>query len=113
MLSCLEDNFCFGKRVPKHIFGTGADRLPHNLGLYARGTMTLGRLERVDLREYFRNEASDFTPWLSGAHNIDLLADEIGIGIQNVQTEASVGRFNVDILAEEENTGRKIIIESG
>ena len=74
--------------------------------------MTLGRLESVDLREYFRNEASDFTPWLAEPHNIDLLADEIGIGIQNVQTEASVGRFNVDILAEEENTGRKIIIEN-
>jgi hypothetical protein len=72
--------------------------------------MTLGRFERVDLREYFSNEASDFTPWLSDPHNIDLLADEIGIGIQNIQTEASVGRFKVDILAEEENTSRKIII---
>ena len=44
--------------------------------------------------------------------NLSLLSDEIGIGIRLIQTEASVGTFNVDILAEEENTGRKIIIEN-
>ena len=32
--------------------------------------------------------------------------------IKLIQTEASVGKFNVDILAEEENTGRKIVIEN-
>jgi hypothetical protein len=40
------------------------------------------------------------------------LSGEIGIGIQLLKTEASVGGFNVDILAEEEGTGRKIIIEN-
>ena len=74
--------------------------------------MKLGKLTRVDLREYWKHEALDFTRWLAEPENIELLADEIGIGIQITQTEASVGRFNVDILAEEENTGRKIIIEN-
>lgn len=74
--------------------------------------MKLGKLARVDLREYWKHEAFDFTQWLSEQENIELLSDEIGIGIQVLQTEASVGRFNVDILAEEENTGRKIIIEN-
>ncbi len=41
-----------------------------------------------------------------------MLSDEIGIDITLVQTEVSVGKFNVDILAEEENTGRKIVIEN-
>jgi hypothetical protein len=40
------------------------------------------------------------------------LSDEIGVDITLIQTEASVGNFNVDILAEEENTGRKIVIEN-
>lgn len=74
--------------------------------------MKLGKLTRINLREYWRHEAFDFTRWLSEQENIELLSDEIGIGIQVLQTEASVGRFNVDILAEEENTGRKIIIEN-
>ncbi|HOO45694.1 MAG TPA: DUF4268 domain-containing protein [Deltaproteobacteria bacterium] len=75
-------------------------------------TGKLGKLEKVDLREYWKHEALDFTKWLSETENIELLADEIGIGIQITQTEASVGKFNVDILAEEENTGKTIIIEN-
>jgi hypothetical protein len=74
--------------------------------------MKLGKLSRVDLRQYWKHEAIDFTKWLAETHNIALLADELGIDIQVIQTEASVGRFNVDILAEEENTSRKIIIEN-
>ncbi len=75
--------------------------------------MRLGRLKRLNLREYWKHEALNFTKWLSEPENIALLSDEIGIGIEVIQTEASVGqRFNVDILAQEENTGRKIIIEN-
>jgi len=74
--------------------------------------MKLGRLNRVDLRGYWKHEALDFTRWLSEPENIEILSDEVGIGIQVTQIEASVGRFNVDILAEEENTGRKIIVEN-
>ncbi len=74
--------------------------------------MRLGTLKQVDLREYWKHEALDFTRWLSEEENIAILSDEIGIGIEVLQTEASVGRFNVDILAQEENTDRKIIIEN-
>lgn len=74
--------------------------------------MKLGTLKRIDLREYWKHEAFDFTKWLSEPENIVLLSDEVGIGIEVTQMEASVGRFNVDILAKEENTGRKIIIEN-
>lgn len=72
----------------------------------------LSKLEKVDLREVWKHEALDFTNWLAQPENLELLSDEIGIDISLIQTEASVGNFNVDILAEEENTGRKIIIEN-
>lgn len=72
----------------------------------------LGKLSKVDLRKAWKHEALDFTRWLSEDENLSLLSDEIGIDIKLIQTEASVGKFNVDILAEEENTGRKIIIEN-
>ena len=74
--------------------------------------MSLSKLEKVDLREVWKHEALDFTNWLASPENLELLSDEIGINITLIQTEASVGKFNVDILAEEENTGRKIIIEN-
>jgi hypothetical protein len=74
--------------------------------------MQLSKLEKVDLREVWKHEALDFTNWLAKKENLELLSDEIGIDIALVQTEASVGKFNVDILAEEENTGRKIVIEN-
>lgn len=74
--------------------------------------MNLSRLEKVDLREVWRHEAIYFTNWLAKPENLELLSDEIGIGISLIQTEASVGNFNVDILAEEEDTGKKIVIEN-
>ena len=74
--------------------------------------MKLGKLEKVDLREVWKHEASDFSSWLAEKDNLSLLSDEIGIDICLIQTEAKVGKFNVDILAEEENTGKKIVIEN-
>lgn len=40
------------------------------------------------------------------------MSDAIGLDISFLQTEASVGKISVDILAEEENTSRKIVIEN-
>lgn len=74
--------------------------------------MNLSKLEKVNLREVWKHEATDFTNWLAKPENLELLSDEIGINISLIQTEASVGKFNVDILAEEENTARKIVIEN-
>lgn len=74
--------------------------------------MQLSKLEKVDLREVWKHEALDFTNWLAKPENLDLLSDEVGIDISLIQTEASVGKFNVDILAEEENTGKKVVIEN-
>jgi len=73
--------------------------------------MNLGRIKKVPLREIWRHEALDFTKWLALEDNLALLAEEIGVGIQNAQTEVGVGKFAVDIFAEDES-GRKLIIEN-
>ncbi len=75
-------------------------------------TTTLGKLRKVDLREIWKHEALDFTNWLSNPDNLNILSKELGIQINPVQTEAGVGKFKVDMLAEEEGTGRKIVIEN-
>ena len=72
----------------------------------------LSKLTKMDLRDVWGYESSDFTNWLAQQENLDSLSEEIGIDIKLVQTEANVGRFNVDILAKEESSGRKIIIEN-
>lgn len=74
--------------------------------------MKLGKLEKHDLREVWKNEATDFTRWLAEEENLRLLGDELGLTIKLVRTEANVGDFNVDILAEDEETGKKIVIEN-
>lgn len=72
----------------------------------------LSKLSKVELRDVWNHEALDFTKWLALEENLSLLSGEIGVDIKLIQTEANVGRFNVDILAEEESSGRKIIIEN-
>jgi hypothetical protein len=72
----------------------------------------LGKLTRVDLREIWKNEEYDFSNWLAGEENLAQLSDEIGISIRLIEKEAGVGKYSLDILAEEEGTARKIIIEN-
>ena len=72
----------------------------------------LSKLNKVELREVWGHEATDFTNWLSQNENLSALGEEIGIDIKLIKTEASVGKFSVDILAEEESSGKKIIIEN-
>jgi hypothetical protein len=74
--------------------------------------MKLGNLEKVDLREVWKHEALDFTKWLSKEDNISLLLDEVGITAENIVTEDRAGNFNVDITADEIQTGKKIVIEN-
>jgi len=73
---------------------------------------TFGNLQQVDLREGWAHEAFDFTTWLVKSENLEMLSDEIGIEIAPIDSEVKTGRYSVDILAEEENTGRKLVIEN-
>jgi hypothetical protein len=73
--------------------------------------MKLGKFKKVALREIWKHEALDFTNWLALDENLELLSEVLETSLVNPQTEVGVGKFAVDILAEDEN-GHKVIIEN-
>ncbi len=71
----------------------------------------LGKMERVALREAWRNEATDFTPWLAEQDNLDALAEAIGLGeLALSATEHWVGDFKLDVLCTDGDD--QVIIEN-
>jgi len=73
---------------------------------------TLGRLERVNAREYWESEASDFTPWLARPDNIVLLGETIGLDLEVETIEKNVGPFRADILCRDTTTNHYVLIEN-
>lgn len=72
----------------------------------------LDQLKTVELRKVWPHEALDFTKWLSEEDNLNMLGSAVGIELELIETESSVGAFNVDIYAQEVGSGRKVIIEN-
>ena len=71
----------------------------------------IGQLENVNPQEIWDKEPK-FSQWLAKEENLQKLGDLIGIDMFPLETESSVGSFSADILAEEDGTGKKIIIEN-
>ena len=74
--------------------------------------MKLGKLEEVDIRELWKHEQYDFSEWLSKNENIELLNNEIGLTLTDIQKEVFVGTYRCDLVAKYEATGIKVIIEN-
>jgi hypothetical protein len=72
----------------------------------------LGKLKLIDLRSVWKNEEYDFSKWMSEQENFQLLCDELGFQLIVKETEASVGRYSVDLLATEDGTDNVAIIEN-
>jgi len=75
--------------------------------------MPLGRLEEVNLREVWKSEPYDFTPWLAEAENLQFLADSLELpGLQLVRTEHPVDSFSADIVCKVIDTDSFVLIEN-
>jgi hypothetical protein len=73
---------------------------------------TLGRLERVELRNIWTSEAADFTPWLARPENLVVLGETLGIDLELEAQEQSVGPFRADILCKDIDTGAWVLVEN-
>ena len=69
----------------------------------------IGKIERVSLREVWKNEAKDFTSWLFD--NIEALGEELDIDLTALEKEENIGSFSADIIAED-SSGQKVLIEN-
>ncbi len=74
--------------------------------------MALGRIEKVDLRDVWNNEATDFTPWLAQQENLDALSEVLGMDLETVAMEQFVGPFRADLLCKDAYTQATVLIEN-
>ncbi|HHB81248.1 MAG TPA: DUF4268 domain-containing protein, partial [Aliiroseovarius sp.] len=72
----------------------------------------LGRLQKVDLRDTWRTEDRDFTPWLAEEQNLTLLGDTLGIDLELEAVEQNVGPFRADILCKDTLSDRWVLVEN-
>jgi hypothetical protein len=70
----------------------------------------LGTLQTVPLRDVWKDEAKDFTPWLL-AHSEEL-SKAIGLDLDLQQSEFAVGKFSLDLIGVLEGTQDRVIIEN-
>lgn len=70
----------------------------------------LGRLEKINPREIWPDEARDFTPWLRD--NIQALSEALGLDLEIIETEGVVGDFWVDMVGKDLGSGRPVVIEN-
>lgn len=69
----------------------------------------IGKMEKVKLRDIWKNEAKDFSSWLYD--NLDVLSEELELKLTPIEKEKGIGTFSADILAEDIN-GETVIIEN-
>lgn len=70
----------------------------------------LGKIKNVDLRNIWKKEDKEFTPWLK--ENIDLLSEKLGIEVIDTQTEEKIGDFKLDIIGKDANTNKFVAVEN-
>ena len=73
-------------------------------------SVELGNLKTVEIRNLWKSEPGDFTPWL--ANNIERLSKILGKDLEVIKTEYAVGDFLADIVAQDLSTSRTVVIEN-
>lgn len=75
-------------------------------------TYDLGKLEKIDLRDIWISESSDFTPWLAREENLLTLGETLGLELELEAQEKAVGPFRADILCKDIGTNAWVLIEN-
>jgi hypothetical protein len=72
--------------------------------------MDFGQIQTVSIRDVWKGEATDFTPWLS--ENLSILSEKIGMDLELTTVEGDAGDFSADIVARDLSSNRTVVIEN-
>lgn len=72
----------------------------------------MGHLESVSLREFWQDEARDFTIWLAKKENLGILSDTLGMELELEGVEVFVGPYKADIIAHDASSDARVVIEN-
>jgi len=72
----------------------------------------LGRLEKVELRDIWKTEDRDFTPWLAQEDNMVVLSETLAMDLEVEAQERNVGPFRADILCKDTFDSSWVLIEN-
>ena len=72
----------------------------------------IGKLTEVDVRELWKHEQYDFSNWLAKSDNLEYLNEILGLTLTDVNKEVYVGPYRCDLVAKDETSGVKVIIEN-
>ncbi len=79
--------------------------------MFSPMTPALGKLEQVrDLRQIWKHEAHDFTPWL--LKNAERLSEALGIDLEFEAAEHAVGGYSLDLVGKDITNDAVLIVEN-
>lgn len=73
--------------------------------------ISLGRLQKISLRDAWKDEAKEFTPWLAKKENLALLGGVLDLELELLSQEEQVGPFRADLLCKS-GEGEWVVIEN-
>lgn len=74
--------------------------------------LELGKLEEVTIRGLWKHEQFEFSEWLSCEENLEELNEALGLTLTDIQKEVYVGPYRADIVAKDETSKIKVVIEN-
>lgn len=74
--------------------------------------MGLSKIKEIPPRTYWRNEATDFTPWLAEEDNLAELSEAIYLDLELESREERIDGGRADLLCVDAVTKKKVIIEN-
>ena len=74
--------------------------------------MEIIKAKEIDIRRLWSHEQYNFSNWLAKKENIVMLDEILGLTLTDISKEVYVGSYRCDLVAKDESTGTKVIIEN-